>query len=104
MMEGQARNFQNISPARHRLPGRDRDGRTHIDISRQNMLSAMEASWNSEKNRLLLKNRGVCFEMVMEKIIQGDFRGPEIHPIRENQFRIIVFFQGYPYVVPMVID
>jgi uncharacterized DUF497 family protein len=64
----------------------------------------MEVSWNSEKNRLLLKNRGVCFEMVMEKIIQGDFRGPEIHPSRENQFRIIVFFQGYPYVVPMVID
>jgi hypothetical protein len=71
------------------------------------MLPAMEVFWNSEKNIdffLELETRGVSFEMVLEKIIQGDFRGPEIHPTRENQFRSIVFFEGYPYVVPMVID
>lgn len=42
--------------------------------------------------------------MVLEKIRDGGFVGPEQNPSRENQYRIIVRFNGYPYVVPLVID
>jgi len=63
----------------------------------------MEILWNPEKNRLLMKTRSISFEMVLDKIMSGDFTGPEQNPSRENQFRIIVSFKGYPYVVPLVI-
>lgn len=42
--------------------------------------------------------------MVLEKIRDGGFVGPEQNPSRENQYRIIVRFNGHPYVVPLVID
>jgi hypothetical protein len=64
----------------------------------------MDILWNPEENKILLETRGICFEMVLEKIVQGDFIGPEINTKRENQYRIIVFFDDYPFVVPMVID
>jgi hypothetical protein len=64
----------------------------------------MEVRWNSEKNSLLLETRNLCFEMVLEKIMQGDFIGPEMNPARDNQYRIIVLFDDYPYIVPLVID
>lgn len=64
----------------------------------------MQIHWNPDKNRLLLETRNVCFEMVLDKILENDFIGPEIHPRRANQYRIIVTFDGYPFVVPLVID
>jgi hypothetical protein len=42
--------------------------------------------------------------MVLEKILAGDFYGPEQNPARDKQYRIIVLLDAYPYVVPMVID
>ena len=64
----------------------------------------MEILWNKEKNELLKETRGISFEMVLDKITKQDFIGPEINPSRTNQLRIIVFFEGYPFVVPLVID
>jgi hypothetical protein len=64
----------------------------------------VEVLWNSEKNKTLQETRNVCFEMVLEKILEEDFIGPELNPARPGQYRIIVFFGGYPYIVPMVID
>ena len=42
--------------------------------------------------------------MVFEKILMGDFVGPEVNPSRENQYRIIATLDNCPYVVPMIID
>lgn len=64
----------------------------------------MEIFWNAEKNTLLLETRGVSFEMVVLKILGNDFIGPEKNPVRDNQFRIIVHFDGYPFIVPLVVD
>jgi len=64
----------------------------------------MEILWNNEKNKLLLETRSVSFEMVLEKISSGDFIGPEINPSHNGQYRILVYFKGYPFVVPFVID
>ena len=64
----------------------------------------MEILWDAGKNKLLLETRNVCFEMVLEKILEGNFSGPEANPVRNDQFRIIVVFEGYPFVIPLVID
>lgn len=64
----------------------------------------MEISWDLEKNKFLMETRNICFEMILDKIIDGDFIGPEMNPARDNQYRIIVLLNGYPYVIPMIID
>ena len=64
----------------------------------------MEINWDTSKNMKLLETRKVCFEMVVEKILEGDFLGPEENPARPKQYRIIVWFDDYPYVVPLVMD
>ena len=64
----------------------------------------MELKWSAEKNRLLKETRGICFEQIEEALAEGLFIGPEINPSRENQMRLIVSIDGYPYVVPFVIE
>ena len=64
----------------------------------------MRSDWNQDKNNLLKESRGVSFEQVAEEILKGDFIGPENHPARENQMRIIVKLNGYPCVIPLVIE
>lgn len=60
--------------------------------------------WNQDKNNLLKETRGVSFEQVEEEILKGDFIGPEKNPARENQMRIIVKLNGYPCVIPLIIE
>jgi uncharacterized DUF497 family protein len=67
-------------------------------------IKLMEIQWNSDKNHILMETRQVSFEMVLEKILQNDFIGPQVNPSRKDQYRIIVYFNGYPFVVPLVID
>lgn len=64
----------------------------------------MRIEWNQDKNNLLKETRGVSFEQVEEEILKGDFIGPENHPARENQMRIIVKLNGYPCVIPLIIE
>ena len=64
----------------------------------------MRIEWNQDKNNLLKESRGVSSEQVEEEILKGDFIGPENHPARENQMRIIVKLNGYPCVIPLVIE
>lgn len=45
----------------------------------------------NEKNLILKDTHHISFEMVLDKIIQNDFIGPEINP-QKKQFRIIVYF------------
>ena len=64
----------------------------------------MEIIWNPEKNKTLWETRKVCFEMVLDKIRELDFQGPEENPARKEQYRIIVILNDYPHVVPLIID
>jgi hypothetical protein len=64
----------------------------------------MEVVWDDAKNELLKRNRGVSFEMVVEKIVEQEFIGPEHNPGRHGQFRILVELNEYPHVVPLIID
>jgi uncharacterized DUF497 family protein len=62
--------------------------------------------WNDEKNRLLLKERGITFEEVVQKIESGAKVIETDHPNKlkyPNQKILIVDVEGYAYLVPCVI-
>ncbi|MCK5760228.1 MAG: BrnT family toxin [Candidatus Delongbacteria bacterium] len=62
--------------------------------------------WNAEKNKLLLKERGITFEEVVQKIESGSKVIETDHPNKSkypNQKILIVDVEGYAYLVPCVI-
>jgi uncharacterized DUF497 family protein len=70
-------------------------------------LSIMEFKWNSEKNEILAKERGITFEEIVQKIeagapvIETSHPNPDKYP---NQKILIVDVEGYAYLVPYVQD
>ena len=65
----------------------------------------MIIEWDEDKNRLLLKDRGISFEMVVQKILNKDILSDTKHPNIEkypNQRIFIIEFDEYCYVVPYV--
>ncbi|MBT5934132.1 DUF4258 domain-containing protein [Sulfurimonas sp.] len=39
-----------------------------------------QINWNEEKNQLLQIQRGISFEMVLEKLLKGEIIGRKSHP------------------------
>lgn len=61
--------------------------------------------WNEEKNQLLLLQRDICFEQIIDKIAVGDILDRKIHPnaIKYPHQQIFVFdIDGYIHYVPFV--
>ena len=61
--------------------------------------------WNEEKNQLLKLQRGIDFEQVLDKILNGEIIGKKIHPNKEkypNQQIFILELDGYICYVPFV--
>ena len=61
--------------------------------------------WNEEKNQLLKLQRGIDFEQVLDKILNGEIIGKKIHPNKEkypNQQIFILVLDGYICYVPFV--
>lgn len=66
---------------------------------------AKEIRWNETKNQLLLIQRGICFEDVLELLEQGKVLGKMKHPNKEkysNQEIFILELKGYVCYVPFV--
>ncbi len=66
-----------------------------------------QINWNEEKNQLLQLQRGISFEMVLEKLLNGDILGRKFHPNKEkfpNQKIFILEVDGYVCYVPFVED
>ncbi len=64
-----------------------------------------EFDWNDEKNALLERTRGVCFEDVLVCIQNGDVLDIIRHPNRERypgQSIIVLNINGYVWLVPYV--
>ncbi|HBE84077.1 MAG TPA: toxin [Blastocatellia bacterium] len=62
-------------------------------------------AWNPEKNELLRKERGICFEDVVFHIEAGDAGEIFEHPKQEKypgQQVIVVRVEEYVYLVPFV--
>ena len=61
--------------------------------------------WSEEKNQLLQIQRGLSFEMVLDKIEQQEILARRRHPDREkypNQYIFIMELNGYICYVPFV--
>jgi uncharacterized DUF497 family protein len=64
-------------------------------------------TWNSEKNALLAKERGITFEEIVQKISSGAKTIETEHPNKTkypNQRILIVDVDGYAHVVPFVLN
>jgi len=65
----------------------------------------MNFKWNTEKNELLAKERGITFEEVVQniesgaKVIETDYPNIKKYP---NQRILIVEISNYAYLVPYV--
>jgi uncharacterized DUF497 family protein len=63
--------------------------------------------WNAEKNEILVRERGITFEEIVQriesctKIIERDHPNKKKYP---NQKILIVDIDGYAYLVSCVID
>ena len=63
--------------------------------------------WNTEKNKILAKSRGITFEEIVQKISSGCKVIETDHPNKKkypNQKIMIVDVEGYAYLVPYVMD
>ena len=61
--------------------------------------------WDNEKNEMLRKNRGVCFEQVVILMERGDVLDTIEHPKQDRypvQKIAIVQIDDYAYLVPYV--
>jgi len=61
--------------------------------------------WNEEKNQLLMFERNLSFEMVVEKLEKEEILGIEPHPNQKkypNQMIFVLHLRGYVCYVPFV--
>ncbi len=64
-----------------------------------------EITWSANKNRVLQRERGVCFEDVESAILQGNVIADVPHHLHEkypHQRMLIVLIEGYVFNVPYV--
>ena len=63
--------------------------------------------WNTEKNAVLARERGITFEEIVQRIAEGAQIIETDHPNQEkypNQKILIVDVNGYAYLVPCIIE
>jgi len=63
--------------------------------------------WNHEKNRLLIANRGISFDEVVQAIFEGLVVNDSPHDNQikyPNQRVLTIIIHDYAYLVPYVID
>lgn len=61
--------------------------------------------WDEGKNQLLILQRGVSFEDVLEELIQEKVLAKQVHPNKmkyPNQYIFVVCLNGYVCYVPFV--
>ena len=59
-------------------------------------------NWNSDKNEILKRERGISFEEIVFLIESGQIIGIEKNPGRPNQNIYILEIENYAYIVPFV--
>ena len=60
--------------------------------------------WDEKKNKKLIEERSLSFEVFADLIVNKQYLDILEHPKRDNQFIAIVSYEDYTYVVPFVID
>jgi hypothetical protein len=60
--------------------------------------------WNEDKNRWLIRNRGVSLETIADLIMNGAYLDILENPARNGQDIFIIQINDYTWVVPFVIE
>ena len=60
--------------------------------------------WNDEKNKWLMRERGISFQEIADIILKGEYIDILENPTRSKQDIFILRFHGYTWVVPFFID
>jgi uncharacterized DUF497 family protein len=60
--------------------------------------------WNEEKNKWLMRERGISFQEVADIILRGEYIDILENPAHPNQDIFVVHFHGYTWIVPFIID
>jgi len=63
----------------------------------------MNIVWDQNKNDWLILNRGISFEEISDRIVNGDYLEILENPTRENQQYFIMNINNYIWVVPFQI-
>ena len=66
------------------------------------IVSMKYLNWNSEKNEILKRERGISFEEIAYLIESGQIIGIEENPGRSNQKMYILEIENYAFIVPFV--
>ena len=62
-------------------------------------------TWNEDKNAILKNERGIDFELISSKIVNGDIIDDIYHPNSEkykNQRIFVIEIEDYIYLVPYI--
>ena len=59
-------------------------------------------NWDSEKNNILKRERGISFEEIAFMIESGQIIGIEDNPGRPNQKLYVLEIENYAFIVPFV--
>jgi uncharacterized DUF497 family protein len=60
--------------------------------------------WDEEKDEKLRKERGVCFEEVVERIVTNEILDVLEHRTRKNQKILVIALEGRIHAVPFFWD
>lgn len=60
--------------------------------------------WNEEKDRWLIRTRGISFTDIADRIVQGEYLAILESPSRPDQDIFLISIRGYVWAVPFVID
>ena len=63
----------------------------------------MNIVWDQNKNEWLILNRGISFEEISDRIVNGDYLEILENPTREDQQYFIMNINNYIWVVPFQI-
>ena len=64
----------------------------------------MNIIWDQNKNEWLILNRGISFEEISDKILQGNYLEILENLMRKNQQYFIMNIDNYTWVVPFIIN
>jgi len=64
----------------------------------------MQILWDNEKNRKLLKERGLSLEAFASLILEKKYLAILKNPSRADQKIFVIPYKKYTYVVPFIVD
>jgi len=64
----------------------------------------MQILWDEAKNRKLMLERGISFELFADIILSKKYLDILENPTRPNQMIFIISYLNYTYVVPFILD